>query len=247
MTEHRPWPRPSGNPTMVQTWHDLLFAHWPVSPELLRRTIPPPLEVDVYDGQAWLAVVPFRMSGIRPWGLPAVPGISALPELNLRTYVTDGTKPGVYFFCLDAGSPIAVALARRWYHLPYFRARMRVGWEDGWVRYSSRRTHRGAEPAVFEGWYRPVGEPYHSTRGTVEHWFTERYCLYTPGPRGRVYRSEIDHVQWPLQPAVARIDRNTLPEAHGLTLPDTAPILHYSRRLDVRVWSPERLRTSVRN
>jgi hypothetical protein len=96
---------------------------------------------------------------------------------------------------------------------------------------------------VFEGRYRPVGEPYHSTRGTVEHWFTERYCLYTPGPRVRVYRSEIDHVQWPLQPAVAQIDRNTLPAAHGLTLPDTAPILHYSRRLDVRVWSPERLGT----
>jgi uncharacterized protein YqjF (DUF2071 family) len=181
------------------------------------------------------------MSGIRLRGLPAVPGLSALPELNLRTYVTDGEKPGVYFFCLDADNPVVVAVARAWYHLPYHRARISVRREDGWIRYESRRAHRGAAPAVFKGEYRPTGPVYRAACGTLEAWLTERYCLYTADRQGRRYRADIDHVPWPLQPAEARIYANTLPAAHGLSVPDTPPLLHFARRLDALAWAPEAL------
>jgi uncharacterized protein YqjF (DUF2071 family) len=110
---------------MRQTWHDLLFAHWPVSYDAMRPLVPAQLELDPFDGRCWVGVVPFRMSGIRGRGTPAVPGLSRFPELNVRTYVTHGGKPGVYFFSLDAANLLAVWAARKFYHLPYFYADMR--------------------------------------------------------------------------------------------------------------------------
>src|SRR6266704_6531932 len=115
---HRPWPLPVGPWVMAQRWHDLLFAHWPVPAGELQHLIPTPLTIDTFDGQAWLAVVPFRMSGVRLRGTPAVPWLSAFPELNVRTYVKCEGRPGVWFFSLDAGNPLAVAIARAWFHLP---------------------------------------------------------------------------------------------------------------------------------
>ena len=112
---HRPWPRPAGPWVMAQSWHDLLFAHWPVDSERVRPLVPDRLEIDSFDGQAWLAVVPFRMTGVRLCGTPAVPWLSAFPELNVRTYVKYGGKPGVWFFSLDAGNPLAVVIARAWF------------------------------------------------------------------------------------------------------------------------------------
>src|SRR5579862_4986473 len=121
---HRPWALPAGPWIMAQNWHDLLFAHWPVSAEAVRRVVPRELELDCFEGQHWIGVVPFRMEGVRLRGTPAVPALSAFPELNVRTYVTAGGKPGVWFFSLDAASRVAVEMARVWFHLPYFRARM---------------------------------------------------------------------------------------------------------------------------
>jgi len=117
-TAHRPWPLPERPWIMTQTWHDLLFAHWPVDKERLRAKLPPGIALDLFDGQAWLGVVPFRMSNVAPRGLPALPWVSAFPELNVRTYVTRDGKPGVYFFSLDAANPLAVQTARTLFHLP---------------------------------------------------------------------------------------------------------------------------------
>ena len=164
---------------MAQTWHDLLFAHWPLPVEELRRRVPPQLNLDTFDGSAWVGVVPFRMSGIRPRHLPAVPWLSAFLELNVRTYVTVGGLSGVYFFSLDAGNPVAVALARAIFKLPYFRARMRLSNRDGGVQYNSQRTHAGAPRAELRAWYRPTGPAFSATAGSLEWWLTERYCLYT--------------------------------------------------------------------
>ena len=108
MTEHRPWPLPSGPWVMKQIWHDLVFAHWPVANDALRGLVPQGLTLDTWGGQSWVAVTPFRMSGVRAPGLPALPGLSRFPELNVRTYVTYGGKPGVYFFSLDAANLPAV-------------------------------------------------------------------------------------------------------------------------------------------
>lgn len=240
VTEHRPWPMPRRPWVMAQSWHDLLFAHWPLPVEMLRAVVPSVFSLDTFEGQAWIGVVPFRMSGVRPRAIPALPWLSAFPELNVRTYVTLGGKPGVYFFSLDAGNPVAVAVARRWFHLPYFRARMALRDEGGSIHYRSDRTHRGAPAATFVGRYRPSGEVFRAEPGTLEHFLTERYALYTMNGQ-RLYRGEIHHVPWPLQLAEAEIEVNTVVAAHGLTLPPQAPLLHFARRLDVIVWPLEQV------
>ncbi len=130
----------SGPWIMAQSWHDLLFAHWKVDAAVLRPHVPAELEVDTFEGQSWLGVVPFRMSGVRLRWTPALPWLSAFLELNVRTYVTAQGKPGVWFFSLDAANPVAVAAARLSFHLPYFKARMTCGDVDGWIQYQSERT-----------------------------------------------------------------------------------------------------------
>ena len=207
---HLPWPRPEGLWVMAQTWQDLLFAHWPIDAEVLRRHVPASLAIDTYEGQAWLGVVPFRMSGVRLRGTPALPWLSAFPELNVRTYVVTEGKPGVWFFSLDAGNRIAVAVARAWFHLPYFRARMSCVEHHGWIEYRCRRTHRGAPCGVLQGRYRPVGAAFFAERGSLEHFLTQRYCLYTADESGRMIRGEIQHAPWPLQTAEAELTTSTM-------------------------------------
>ncbi len=237
---HRPWPLPAGPWVMAQTWHDLLFAHWPVDLAALRLLLPAQLQIDTCEGQAWLGVVPFRMTGVRLRGAPALPWLSAFPELNVRTYVTCGGKPGVWFFSLDAGNSLAVAIARAWFHLPYFRARMGCIEADGWIQYQSERTHRGAPTGLLTGRYRPIGEVFSARRGTLGYFLTERYCLYTTDGRGQIIRGEIHHLPWPLQEAEAEFTGNTMAEALGIAL-ISRPLLHFARRQDVLVWPPQRL------
>ena len=238
---HRPWPLPTGPWVMAQSWHDLLFAHWPVDIAALRPLLPPRLQVDTFGSRAWLAVVPFRMTGVRLSGTPAMPWLSVFPELNVRTYVTDGKKPGVWFFSLDAGNSLAVGIARVWFNLPYFRARMICEEKDSWIHYQSERTHRETPSALLEGRYRPVGQVFLPQPGTLEHFLTERYCLYTTDARGRMIRGEIHHPPWQLQVAEAEFTRNTMAEGAGATLPAENPLVHFARRQDVAVWLPKRL------
>ncbi len=238
---HRPWPLPASRWVMAQSWHDLLFAHWPVDISALRKAVPSALAIDTYQGQAWLGVVPFRMSGVRLRGTPSVPWLSAFPELNVRTYVVAEGKPGVWFFSLDAANRIAVAIARKWFHLPYFRARMSCRETDGWIRYRSGRSHAGAPCGVFLGRYRPVGSTFLAERGSLEHFLTERYCLYAASGSGQILRGEIHHAPWPLQSAEAELTNNTMPEASGIFLPPVRPLLHFAKRQDVVVWQPQRI------
>ncbi len=232
----RAWPPLSSPWVMKQVWHDLLFAHWPVPVEQLQPMIPPALQLDTYEGQAWIGVVPFRMSGIRPRWMPAVPWISAFPELNVRTYVIADNKPGVWFFSLDAANPLAVAIARRWYHLPYFHARMSCRGNGDGIIYESHRVHRGAPPAALVGQYQPIGPIFQAARGSLVYWFTERYCLYAVDSRRRLFRGEIDHPPWPLQMAEARFSTQTMTLPLGVPLSGTPAFLHFSRRQDVRIW-----------
>lgn len=238
-TAHRPWTPPSGPWIMAQSWHDLLFAHWKMDAAVLRPHIPAELEIETFEGKAWLGVVPFRMSGVRLRWTPAVPWLSAFPELNVRTYVTTQGKPGVWFFSLDAANPVAVAVARLYFHLPYFRARMTCRDVNGWIQYQSERTHSGARPAAFEGRYRRAAEAFEPQRGTLAHFLTERYCLYSAASGGRVYRGEIHHPPWLLQPAEAQFARNSMAEAAGLTIPGAPPLLHFALRQDMVAWAPQ--------
>jgi uncharacterized protein len=230
-TAHRPWPVPKRPWIMTQSWHDLLFAHWPFDPAALRDKVPAELPLDLFDGRAWLGVIPFQMTNVGPRGLPWVS--FAFPELNVRTYVTIGGKPGVYFFSLDAASALAVTTARALFHLPYHRATMRVDAGARRVSYRSVRTRGGAE---FAASYGAIGHATESRPGTLEYFLTERYCLYTTTRAGLPRRLEIHHRPWPLQPADAQIAVNTMAAASGLALPATAPLLHFAKRLDVIAW-----------
>lgn len=234
---HRPWPMPDEAWIMTQSWHDLLFAHWPVDAAKLRARLPPGLDLDLFSGQAWIGIVPFHMTNVAPRGVPALPWVSAFPELNVRTYVRVGAKPGVYFFSLDAGNPLAVGAARSLFQLPYYTADMHVDIVGLKVSYRSRRTGSGtATAAVFEAEYQPVGPTSPPSPGTLEAFLTERYCLYTVDSAFTLHRLEIHHPPWALQPAEASIRENTMAEANGLRLPPLAPLLHFAKRQDMVAW-----------
>ena len=196
----------------------------------------------MFNGQAWLGLVPFRMSGIRPHCMPPVPGFSAFPELNVRTYVTAGNKPGVWFFTLDATSRLAVRTARRFYHLPYCDARIQCRRAaDGWIDYHSQRIDRLYPPAEFAARYRSLGPSDAIAKDALANWLTARYCLYAADPHGGLWRGEIDHAPWPLESAEAVFETNTLATATSIELPAAEPLLHFSRRLDVVAWTLERI------
>jgi uncharacterized protein YqjF (DUF2071 family) len=169
-----------------------------------------------------------------------LPWLSVFPELNVRTYVNCGAKPGVWFFSLDAGNPIAVEIARAWFHLPYYRARMRCSERDGWIEYASQRAHSGAAAAGLQARYRAVGPTFYSRPGSLEHFLTERYCLYALDSQGRLLRGEIHHQPWPLERAEAEFERNTMAESLGIAL-ESPPLLHFARRQDVQVWPPRKI------
>jgi uncharacterized protein YqjF (DUF2071 family) len=242
-TAHRPWPLPSSPWLMTQSWHNLLFAHWPVDAETLRTKIPPGLPLDLFDGQAWIGIVPFRMTNVAPRFIPALPLVSEFAELNVRTYVTLGGKPGVYFFSLDAASAMAVVAARSMLHLPYFSATMSVGGDGARVDYASHRTDTSGPPADLVAQYQPTGPTFQPIPGTLDYFLTERYCLYNVDSRFRAYRLEIHHLPWNLQPAEATFTTNTMAHAAGIRLPSIAPLLHFAARQDMLAWAPETLQS----
>lgn len=239
----RPWPIPRRPWVMTQVWRKLLFAHWPLPPEVVRPHLPSGLPLDTFSGRAWVGVVPFLMEGVRFRGAPGVPTAQRFPELNVRTYVTLDNKPGVYFFSLDAGNILAVWAARLGYHLPYFHADMLVWREQEWITYCSHRVHRGARVGDLLARYRPTGPVAEAPLGSLDAWLSDRYALYTVDRRGRPLRAEIDHATWPLQPAEVEIFRDTLSTADGLALSGPPALLGFARRVDMHAWLPERVET----
>jgi uncharacterized protein len=225
---------------MAQTWEDLLFAHWTVPLDGLRRVVPAELTLDTYDGQGWIGITPFVLRGLRLRLTPPVPGLSAFPELNVRTYVRLGGRPGIYFFSLDAASSLAVIATRLTYRLPYFLAAMSAEREGDEVAYSSERESPGGESAGFRARYRPRGPSFVPRSPSLEYFLTERYCLYTLDARRRVHRAEIHHPPWSLRTAEAELGMNTMARAAGIEL-SGEPTLHYARRQDVLVWPLRRV------
>jgi uncharacterized protein YqjF (DUF2071 family) len=220
----------------------LFFAHWPVLADVMRKLLPEALELELYDGQAWISIVPFTMSGVRLRGTPALPWLSAFPELNVRTYVTAGGKPGVWFFSLDAANPVAVEMARLWFHLPYFHARMNSKAGSGGIVYSSRRSDRRGGRETLEVSYNAQGPPFEAERGTLEYFLTERYCLYARKPDGELLRSEIHHVPWKLQEARATLMANTMLKNLQVAIAGPPVVLHYSKLQEMIAWAPKRIR-----
>lgn len=241
-TAHRPWPLPERPWVMTQTWHDLLFAHWPVDPRAVRDKIPAAFALDLFDARAWVGVVPFYMTNVAPRGVPSLPVVSEFPELNVRTYVTVEGRPGVFFFSLDAGSAVAAHAARLLLNLPYYAAAMSTSRQAAGIDYRCHR-HGPGRVAQFRGVYQPIGDAITiPVPGTLEHFLTERYCLYAVNRHGAPYRLDIHHAPWRLQRASAQIGVNTMADAAGIALPDSPPLLHFSRRQDMVAWLPERTR-----
>ena len=234
--DHRPWPIPGSPWTWRQSWRDLLFAHWPIEAGALQPLIPDGLKIQEFEGTAWIGVVPFRMTGVMRRPFPDLPWISAFPELNVRTYVERGGRPGVWFLSLDATNPLAVWAARTFFHLPYVHASITLGAEGDRIDYRSER-----RDARFLGSYRPVSDVFRSAPGSLEHWLTERYCLFARDRNGRLWRNDVHHAPWPLQKAEAEIRVNTMLAPHHLEVPGPPPLLHFARRIDVVVWSGERV------
>jgi uncharacterized protein len=234
--DHRPWPLPRKPWLVAQTWEDLLFAHWPVPPERLRPLLPEAIPLDVREGSAWVGVTPFRVAAFRLRGIPHLPGITDFPELNVRTYTTIDGKPGIWFMSLDAARALAVAGARRAYRLPYFKARMDCRESAGWIEYRSRRVSSDGEPAELAGRYRATGPAAPPSAGSLEHWLTERYCLYTLDEHGEVLQADIHHPPWPLRAAEAAFEVNTMATPYGLELNEPPALLHLAHRQDVLIW-----------
>jgi uncharacterized protein YqjF (DUF2071 family) len=237
-TQHRPWPLPPGSWVQAQTWRDLLFAHWRVDVEALRSVVPPELPIDTFDGSAWVAVTPFEVTGLRLRGTWPPPRLSRFLETNVRTYTSLEGKPGIFFFSLDAASRLAVLGARRTYRLPYFHAHMSIERSDREIRYSSRRTTAEASLQVRYG---PVRAPSRPRPGTLEHFLTERYCLYTVDRERTAWRAEIHHPPWPLQRARAAFEVNTMAAPLGFELAGDDALLHFSARQDVVIWPPHQV------
>jgi uncharacterized protein len=234
---HRPWKMPERPWVMTQTWHDLLFAHWPVDRTELRAKIPVEFDLDLFDGKAWVGIVPFHMTNVAPRGIPSLPWVSEFAELNVRTYVSMADRPGVYFFSLDAGSALAVEAARILLNLPYYSASMTVTRDGNAIHYHSHRED-GERTAEFSATYEPTGDAFEPSRGSLEYFLTERYCLYNRDHRSIPYRLEIHHPPWTLQPARAQVVRNALADANGLALPGVPPLLHFAKRQDMVAWAP---------
>jgi hypothetical protein len=226
---HRPWPVPDGSWLQAQTWERLCFLHWRVPRAALRELVPERLEVETFDGSAWLGITPFRITGLRVRGLLPLPRLSSFLELNVRTYVSRGEKPGIWFFTLDAESRFFAEAAKRLYRLPYHHARMSWWLRGDEVEYRSERTG-----ARFAAEYAPAGEVAPPEQGTLEHFLTERYCLYTEH-KGELYRAEIHHPPWPLQEAEAELEENSMAPVEL----DGKPVAHYSARQDVVIWPLE--------
>jgi uncharacterized protein len=226
---NRPW-------IMHQSWGKVLFAHWPVSVKHIRALVPSFLEIDTFDGYAWISLVSFEMSHVRLRGLPALPYANRFPELNVRTYVTYQHQPGILFFSCDAFHRFAVAFGRMVYHLPYFHAQMSLTRHGQQIQLISRRRHQDAAAASFHCHYRPTSAVFSAEKGSLDDWLTERYHLYAMHQQ-KLYRTDVYHLPWPLQHAEAEFIQNTVAEASQIALPASQqPILHYAEKVKAQVW-----------
>ncbi len=222
---------------MRMTWSELLFAHWPIDVQLIAEQLPVGLEVDTFNGQAWVGVVPFQMSDVAPRGFPRVPWLSRFLEVNVRTYVVRDGKPGVWFWSLDAANPVAVRVARSTFNLPYMDAKMSMstGEIGGGINYRSDRTHRGEPPASLDVTYCPEGPTFRAEPGSLEYWLTARYCLYSADRRGTLYLGEILHPPWTLQRASCHIRKNTMGEPCHFDFTGK-PHLLFAAPVQVQAW-----------
>ncbi|MBY0053132.1 DUF2071 domain-containing protein [Brevibacillus agri] len=222
---------------MTQTWEHLLFAHWAVSPEAIRSLIPAGLELDTYDGHAWISVIPFLLTRVRLRRLFPVPYVTTFPEINVRTYVRAGSTRGVYFLSLDTSHLLVTKIAEYWYRLPYYHTKMDLLVHADRIDFQSERFSAGADEAAFRGSYWPVSEPALARAGTLEHWLTERYTLFCQCKKTNgLYYANVFHEPWMLQRADAHIRENSMLAPFALPISEKPDLLVYARGVESFIW-----------
>lgn len=228
---------------LKQRWAELLFLHWPVDADSIRATLPPRLELDTFEGRAYVGVVPFTVREARTIWTPPLPLLSNFHEVNVRTYVRQGGGgPGVWFYSLDASNLLVAPAGRFLYKLPYHYAQIRfevdepsevgAGGKRRWIRFTSRRVE--GNPPDCDVRYGPAGAPEPAAPGTLEHFLVERYVMYA-FHEGALYQARVHHVPYPQQPALVESLRESLVAAAGLTRPKGEPLAHYARELSVEI------------
>jgi uncharacterized protein YqjF (DUF2071 family) len=233
-----PTARPRGRPAGFQRWLRLLFVHWEIDAEAAAATLPDGLELDTFEGRAYVGVVAFTMRDVAPRWSPSVPGISHFHELNVRTYVVKDGVPGVWFYSLDAAATIAVIVARTGWDLPYHRASMDLADRDGVVHYTSRRRWPGPKPAHFEARYRVGERRACAVAGTFDHFLVERYVLFAGGGKRGLRIGRVHHQSYPLAEVTLDHVEQSMVTPIGLEIRG-APIVHYSPGVDVDVYALE--------
>lgn len=222
---------------LFMKWRDLFFASWRVSVEALRSVVPGELEIDTFDGSAWITLVPMRITDMHWRGIAPIPGMEGLRELNLRTYTTRNGKPGVYFLSIECPAICSDWIARNIFGAPYYEAQIALCNDGVSWSFASERTQEGMHAAAFFGTFRPAGEASRPAPGSLEHFLVERYCLYFVKD-GAIWRGDIDHDEWKLQNADMQIAVNTVPSALGLALAAKPDHTAYCVSTDTRVWPP---------
>ncbi|MGG5252015.1 YqjF family protein [Neobacillus sp. SM06] len=222
-SSHRPDPLPSSPWLITQTWEHILFMHWELPASSLQALIPSELELDMFDGSAWLSILPFRVVHQRIRGLPEIPLFRTYLELNVRTYVKHNGYNGVYFFLLDANHPLAV-LGAKALSLPYRYATMEMQQSLDKVNYKSKRIFESGQQGEFTASYKPTSPASATTPGSLDHWLLERYCLFTKWGN-QILRGDIHHQKWEVSQAEAEVAINT---AAPFSIPNKKPLLHYA-------------------
>lgn len=230
--------KPSGGWAMRMTWENLLFMHWPIEASALRSLVPTGLEIDTFQGKAWVGLIPFLMSGVRMARTPRMPTTHRFPECNVRTYVHPAGRPdmtGVWFFSLDAASRVAVHMARTFWRLNYLYGKLSIARDGDTVRYSVERldTPRAAMKCAWRiGEQLPASKP-----GELAHFLTERYRLFSVNRRGDICEGRIWHEPWPLREAALIELDDGLVRAAGIDVDTTQPpICWHADRVDVEAW-----------
>lgn len=233
-TSHRPWALPTGKWAYYQEWNRVLFMHWKVPAHELQALLPPGVELDLYDNQAWISLVPFTMNEIRPRRIPAFAPISNFHEINVRTYVTCNNKPGIYFLNIEASKYLSTRIARYLSGLPYEQAQMDRKFTHVGFGYGSVNKRKGFElSASFD-----VGEPIED-KTALDLWLTERYCLYL-NAKEILYRYDVHHRPWPLR----RTDVYSLKINYrigNINLTTPPDLAHYSEGVQVIAWKREKV------